>query len=253
MTRTTLIVLAHPERRSFCGNWADVSAEAAQDDPADRVLWSDLYGMKFDPTEGPGHHPPVEAHFDVLKAQEAAASTALEPDVEKEVDKIRTAERVIFHFPIWWFGPPAILKGWLDRVLVHGELHDVENRFDTGLCRGKEALFCVTTGASAEESGFDGKEGDTRLLLWPLAQTLRYLGMDVLEPCVVNGVHGYFEGEAKQKLEVRLKQVLASHRKKISDWATHPRVKFNSDGDFDEQGRLRADAPSHSAFIRHQE
>ena len=182
---TALIILAHPEPTSFNAAWAAAS-RAALEAAGEAVLVSDLCAMGFDAVEGRGHFAGTAGAFDVLKAQEGASSAgALPADVQAEVDKIRAADLLIFHFPLWWFAPPAILKGWCDRALVHGALHDVDNRFDAGLCRGKRALFCVTTGADAVESGPDGKEGDTRLLLWPLAQTLRYLGMTVLAPeCV---------------------------------------------------------------------
>jgi NAD(P)H dehydrogenase (quinone) len=252
MSQTTLIVLAHPERRSFSGAWAEATAAAAGAE-GDRVLWSDLYGMEFHPAEGPGRYGTPLAPFDALKAQEqAAASDGLPADVVAEVEKIRAADRIVFHFPIWWFAPPAILKGWCDRALVHGLLHDVDRRFDTGLLRGKRALFCVTTGARDSEAGPDGKEGETQLLLWPLAYTLRYCGMDVTEPLLVHGVHGYHEGARKAALEARLGAVLADQGGVIAGLGQRALMPFNADADFDTEGRLRRDAPSHWPFIRHE-
>ena len=46
---------------------------------------------------------------------------------------------IILHFPLWWFGVPAILKGWFDRVLVKGFAYDAGKVFATGLLRGKTA------------------------------------------------------------------------------------------------------------------
>ena len=244
---TTLIILAHPNRNSFCGAWADATAAAARA-AGDTVLWADLSGAAFDPREGADHYPDPPQGFDPLKAQEAGP---LPMQVAEHVDMIRRADRLVFHFPIWWFAPPAVLKGWFDRVLAHGTLHNVEERFDTGRCRGKSALFCVTTGATASECGLGGKEGDLRLLLWPSAYTLRYLGMSVLEPECVHGVHGYHEGAAHAALEARLSEVLANQASLYRSWSSRPRVAFNSDAEFTEEGRLRASAPSHSPFIRH--
>jgi len=245
-------VLAHPERQSFCGAWAEASAAAAEA-TGDRVLWSDLYGLGFDPAEGPEHYAAPPAPFDTLKAQEQAASGHLPADVAAEADKIRAADRIVFHFPLWWFAPPAMLKGWCDRCLVHGLLHDVGRRFDTGLLRGKRALFCVTTGARATESGPDGKEGETRLLLWPLAYTLRYCGMDVAEPVLAHGVHGYHEGAGKAALEARVADVLAAQAGVMAGLDDRPCHRFNADTDFDGEGRLRPEAPSHWPFIRHRD
>ena len=105
-----------------------------------------------------------------------------------------------------------MLKGWFDRVLVHGALHSSEARFDRGLCVGKKALFCVTAGSSEFESSASGKEGDIRLLLWPLAYGLRYLGFTVLEPETVHGVHGFHTGAAQNELAEQLQGVLRAQQ-----------------------------------------
>ncbi len=152
---------------------------------------------------------------------------------------------------MWWFAPPAILKGWCDRALAHGALHRVDARFDAGLSRGKKVLFCVTTGAKAAEAAHNGKEGDARLLLWPLAYTMRYLGFDVLAPRFVHGVHGYFKEARRDALETRLSQVLADQAQVVAQFDALPRIAFNADTDFDEEGKLRADRPSYGPFIRH--
>lgn len=250
---TTLIVLAHPERRSFNGAWSDAT-EAAARAQGDTVLRSDLCQMGFDAVEKASHYTdwPDGTPFDTLKAQEAAATAATTPlDVAIEVEKIRQADRIVLHFPLWWFAPPAILKGWFDRTFQHGALHDVDKRFDTGLFQGKRVLMCVTTGSQADESAFNGKEGDVRLLLWPTAYTLRYLGFDVLEPVVVHGVHGYHRGDRKAELTTRLEATLKAQHSVIAGLDSHALLAFNRDEDFDDMGRLRADKPSYSPFIQH--
>lgn len=249
---TTLIVLAHPDRRSFNGAWAEATAQAAEA-LGDKVLWSDLYAMGFHPAEAAARYDAWGAgQFDPLKAQEERAEAGtLPPEITAEVDKIRAADRIVFHFPLWWFAPPAMLKGWFDRALVHGALHSVDQRFDRGLCRGKSALFCVTTGARASESAFNGKEGDVQMLLWPSAYTLRYLGFDVLVPRVVHGVHGYFKGQERVDLEARLARVLEEQPAVIAGFDGLPRLSFNADDAFDQEGRLREGSPSYSPFIRH--
>lgn len=252
---TTLIVLAHPERISFNGAWAEAT-ERASLALGHEVIWSDLCAMGFDAVEGKRHFPATQnsASFDPLKEQErASARDQLPADVAGEIDKVRRADRLVFHFPLWWFSPPAILKGWLDRVLVHGALHSVDERFDQGQCRGKKALFCVTLGATDAESGHNGKEGDARMLLWPLAYTMRYLGMTVLEPVFARGVHGYFEGEEKAALQRKLGKVLDEQAKLIAGFDDQPVIRFNPDGDFDGDGRLNPSAASHSYFIRHED
>jgi len=249
----TLIVLAHPEPRSFNAEWARCSARFSEA-LGHRVSWSDLYAMGFDPAEGPQRYHRLcnGDRFDPLVAQDhAAKSNALPTDVGGEIAKIRRADRVIFHFPLWWFGPPAMLKGWFDRVLVHGALHSSTRRFDRGFCAGNRALFCVTAGSSAAESGPSGREGDVTMLLWPLAYALRYLGFAVAQPVTVHGVHGFHRSPARRDLEARLSGVLEGHAQRIAAFDDLPLITFNADGDFDTEGRLRDGAPSHSSFIRH--
>ena len=246
---TVLVVIAHPGPASFTASWARASI-AAVEAQGKEVLVSDLCAMGFDPVERPGDEGTQS--FDVLKMQQAASETGTLPaDIATEVDKIRAADTVILHFPLWWFAPPAILKGWCERALVHGALHDVDNRFDTGLCRGKRVLFCVSTGADEIESGPDGREGETRLLLWPLAQTFRYLGFSVLEPELVHGVHGYNRDDRKAQLETRLCACLDAQAGLIAGLHHRAVWPFNVDTDFDRDGRLRPEAPSHSPFIQH--
>lgn len=248
---TTLIILAHPERKSFNGAWAEKTDRYSQEQ-GHKVIWSDLCSMEFDPVESAKQYSQPHEKFDPLKAQEDAASSDMLPDdVAKEIEKILDADRLIFHFPIWWFNPPAILKGWCDRVLAHGAMHNVDKRFDNGICKGKKVLMCATTGAQETEASYNGKEGDATMLLWPLAYTLRYLGMSVLEPKIINGIHGYFKGDAEMQLEDRLEKVLLDHTETISNFDNLPEILFNSDSDFDDQGRLKSDAPSYTHFIRH--
>ncbi len=243
-------MLAHPERRSFNAAWAEATRQASEA-LGHKVLFSDLYASGFDPAERASHYTDPPAPFDVLKTQERASETGLPADVAGEVAKLEAAERVIFHFPLWWFAPPAMLKGWFDRVLVHGRTHDVDHRFDKGRFRGRKALFCVTTGASAAESGPDGREGDTRLHLWPAAYALRYLGFDVLEPVILHGVHGYHRDDRQAEMENRLKDAVALQGEVVARFDDLPRMRFNADSDFDGTGRLKAGAPCHIPFIRH--
>lgn len=247
---TTLIVLAHPEAMSFNGQWAAATASACVAQ-GHEVIWSDLYRMGFQPAESAAHYADHDGPFDPLKAQAAAAEHGgYSPEIENEIEKIKRADRIIFHFPMWWFGPPAMLKGWFDRALAHGALHNVDERFDNGMCRGKKVLFCVTTGSSETESAAGGKEGDARMLLWSSAYTLRYCGFDICEPVFVHGVHGYHRDERLAALEARLKDVLGKQGDVIASFDDLPIMRFNADSDFDERGQLKVDAPVMTDFIK---
>uniref|UniRef100_UPI0040475F60 NAD(P)H-dependent oxidoreductase n=1 Tax=Yoonia sp. TaxID=2212373 RepID=UPI0040475F60 len=246
----TLIVMAHPARGSFTGSWAAATARACLA-AGGSVSRSDLVQDGFDPVERFDHYADSAGH-DVLKSQEQASQTGgLPADVAAEIAKFQAADRIILHFPIWWFGPPAIIKGWCDRVLAHGAMHTTRERFDTGRYRDKTVLFCASTGAQQSESGPDGKEGDVRMLLWPLAYTFRYLGCKVAQPQIVHGVHGYWTGTDKAKTRARLAARLTAHEGVIAGFDQLALMRFNPDDAFDENGRLRADAQSVTPFITH--
>ena len=248
----TLVLLVHPEQRSFNGAWAEASARASAE-LGHEVLRSDLYRQGFDPAEGLAHYPGWSGVFDPLKAQDLRRPDEVPGDLADEIAKLQAADRLIIHFPMWWFGPPAMLKGWCDRVLTHGLIHDVENRFDTGRFSGLEVLFCVTTGADDIESGPAGKEGNWQMLLWPLAQTFRYIGARVKQPLAVHGVHGYHRGARAIALQERLSATLAEQTAVLASWSDRPAIPFNPESDFDRSGKLKSDAPSHTPFIRHAE
>jgi NAD(P)H dehydrogenase (quinone) len=248
MTRT-LIVTAHPNLGSFTGSWAR-ETERVSLSLGGKVMRSNLVQDGFDPVERFEHYED-NAEYDVLKCQEQASHNGdLPADVVAEIAKFQAANRIILHFPIWWFGPPAIIKGWCDRVLANGAMHTAAERFDTGRHRDKTVLFCVSTGSQASESGPDGKEGDVRMLLWPLAYTFRYLGCQVASPQIVHGVHGYWKDNSKTALEARLAARLAAHSDVVEDFDNLPLMRFSPDDAFDEDGRLRADAESVTPFIK---
>ncbi|MEO0485434.1 MAG: NAD(P)H-dependent oxidoreductase [Pseudomonadota bacterium] len=240
-----LVVSAHPDPASFTAQWAAASAAALAADY--EVTRTDLYASGFDPAERAALYTDPPHPFDALKAQAAETS----PDVAHHMADVLAAELLVLHFPLWWFAPPAMIKGWYERVLRHGAVHDTGTRFDTGRKRGGRALFCVTTGADEGESARDGKEGHTRLLLMPLAYTLRYCGFEVYEPLTLHGVHGYHRGARAEALTAKLNRTLDAQAGALATLAQRPLLPFNADTDFDPSGRLRPDAVSHHPFIRH--
>tara|TARA_X000000950_G_scaffold174763_1_gene212393 strand:- start:815 stop:1243 length:429 start_codon:yes stop_codon:yes gene_type:complete len=58
------------------------------------------------------------------------------------------------------------------------------------MCRGKKMVACVTTGASADSCAANGKEGDTKMYLWPLLFPFRYIGFYVAEPLTLIDIGG---------------------------------------------------------------
>lgn len=128
-----LVILAHPNPSSFCHALCQTAAEALSQ--SGRVQIRDLYQLEFDP---------------VLTLSELKGKTDL-PELEAERELVRWADHLLFVFPVWWYDRPAILKGWVDRVLSYGFAYRVEKGRGVGLLTGKTATVVATFGSRAEE------------------------------------------------------------------------------------------------------
>ena len=95
---------------------------------------------------------------------------------------------MIWQFPLWWFGLPAILKGWVDRVFAMGRTYGNGHIYDTGRFKGKKALLSLTTGGPEAAYLADGFNGDLDAILRPIQRgVLEFTGFSVLAPQVVYG------------------------------------------------------------------
>jgi NAD(P)H dehydrogenase (quinone) len=248
-----LIVLAHPEPQSFNAHLASLARDTFLEG-GHGVQLSDLYASEFEPCEA-GRHFAVRCNPDRFDAQAEQRfhweQGTLPSEVAREAERILWADLVILQFPLWWFGLPAILKGWMDRVFVYGGLYSGSRRHDRGPCRGKRVLMCVTTGSSETACSHDGREGDTRMILWPAQYALRYIGFTVLQPTILYGVRSDLEGADAELQHRSLIERASEYRTLLLHVDEVPAVPFNTDGDWDEAGKLRAGAPVYSAFIRH--
>jgi putative NADPH-quinone reductase len=107
-----LVVYCHPVPESFCAALRDAAVETLKA-RGDQVRLVDLYAEKFDPVMQPDERrrynngPP--------------ADPALTPYVEQ----LQWAEAVLFVYPTWWYGLPAMLKGFFDRVWATGVVFDL--------------------------------------------------------------------------------------------------------------------------------
>lgn len=106
-----LIVVAHPIEDSLCRTLARSAIDALV---------------------SAGHEVEIE---DLYRSEFAAALTAIERrsyyaesfdcnEVQQQIDRLLNAEALVLVFPTWWFGFPAILKGWFDRVWAPGVAYD---------------------------------------------------------------------------------------------------------------------------------
>lgn len=185
-----LIVFAHPERDSFNGFLLD-QALSALTAAGHEVVVSDLYRLGFDPVSGRGNfvHDTAPGRLD-LQTEEARASAedGFVPALQAEMDAVAGCDLLVLQFPIWWLGPPAILKGWIDRVFAAGRAYGGGRSFDEGSFAGKRAFCVVTTGGPASVYSPDGAYAPIEEVLFPLHRgTLGFTGFTVLEPLAFYG------------------------------------------------------------------
>lgn len=198
-----LIVLAHPEPESYSAALAHAAAEALAQ-AGWEVDFDDLAAEGFRPDAG--WHDVIEdaqGPLRLMEAQERAAGTdGFAPDVAREIERLRRCDLLVTVFPLWWFGPPALLKGWFDRVFANGVGYG-DRPFTDGPLAGRRALAVVTT--AGDEAGYygpEGRAGDLRALLNPVLHgTFAYCAFDVLDPFVVYEADGPDDGVRRDGLE----------------------------------------------------
>ena len=121
VNRNCLVVTCHPLEDSLCRHLADrVTGQLGQTEC--RVTRCDLYQSGFSP---------------VLTAEERRSYYEAGydwPEVGRETEALKAAEILVLVFPTWWFGYPAMLKGWFDRVCAPGVAFDHDpDRTSSGL------------------------------------------------------------------------------------------------------------------------
>lgn len=134
-----LIVLAHPKPGSFNHAIAD-TVRVTLEAKGHHARVCDLYAEGFDPVYTP---------------DELARGSVAPPQVREHLDLVLGADVIVVVHPNWWAQAPAILKGWLDRVLRAGEAY----RFGTnekgegviiGLLKARAALVFTTSNTPRE-------------------------------------------------------------------------------------------------------
>ncbi|HIJ88471.1 MAG TPA: NAD(P)H-dependent oxidoreductase [Desulfuromonadales bacterium] len=180
-----LIINAHPEPQSFCSSLFH-SAVTTLELADHQIQTSNLYTMEFDPISDRRNYTTIK-NPDYLKPQieEMYASEAggFAPDLEAEMCKVEWCDLMIWHFPLWWFSVPAILKGWFDRVFAMGRFYGNGHIYETGVMQGKKAMLSLTTGGPLDSYQPDGFNGDINGILRPIHRgMLEFVGFEVLLP-----------------------------------------------------------------------
>jgi len=133
------VILAHPSQGSFNHAIAHTVDEALRDNRY-TVFFHDLYAEGFDP---------------ILPAYEIPKGVGLDPSIRKHCEEIAIADGIVIVHPNWWGQPPAILKGWVDRVIRPGvaygfEEDDSGEGVPVGLLKATSALVFNTSNTPAQ-------------------------------------------------------------------------------------------------------
>ncbi len=147
------VILAHPDPGSFSHAIAQTAAEHIQKN-GHGILFHDLYCEGFDP---------------LLAAREFPEDASLPPAIRAHCDEIREADGIVIVHPNWWGQPPAILKGWIDRVLRPGIAYqflegDSGEGVPKGLLRARTAIVFNT--ANTEPAREQNVFGDPLEAIW---------------------------------------------------------------------------------------
>ncbi|WP_319532754.1 NAD(P)H-dependent oxidoreductase [uncultured Cohaesibacter sp.] len=247
------IVLAHPEPQSYNAHLAKTAQDQLEREGYS-VTISDLYALDFDPCERASHFPDRIApdRFDVQSEQRHASSQGTIPDeIQEEIARLEAADLLILQYPMWWHLPPAILKGWMDRVFIYGSVYTSKKRFENGAFTGKKAMLSVTVGTSRETYEYNGRSGDIDLMLWPVNFNLAYVGFDVLEPFVAYGVEAGLRYSSAEEVEKCLQAITKDLKQSLSGLSSRPTISFNRMEEWGSDGHIVPEARAHSPFIRH--
>jgi NAD(P)H dehydrogenase (quinone) len=129
-----LVLLAHPQPGSFNHSLAE-TVVATLKQSEHEVVFHDLHREGFEP---------------VLPAAEIASDAPLAPEIARHCEELAAAEGIVVVHPDWWGQPPAILKGWIDRVVRPGVAYrfldgDSGEGIPEGLLKAKTAVVLNTS------------------------------------------------------------------------------------------------------------
>jgi putative NADPH-quinone reductase len=134
-----LVILGHPDKNSFNHAIANTVVETLSN-TGHEVFFHDLYEEGFNP---------------IISSQEIPKGASLDKVTEKHCTEVSNAEGIVIVHPNWWGQPPAILKGWVDRVIRPGVAYEFKEGDNgegvpIGLLKAKTALVFNTSNTPKE-------------------------------------------------------------------------------------------------------
>jgi NAD(P)H dehydrogenase (quinone) len=197
------VVYWHPEPQSFNGAMFRAACDALAA-AGHEVRTSDLHAMRFDPVSSRNNFTTVkDPDYFKPQAEEmfATESNGFCALIEAKMEKLLWCDVMIWQFPLWWFGLPAALKGWVDRVFAMGRIYGGKRIYEGGVFRGRRALLSLTTGGPEEVYRKGAFNGDMAGILRPIHRgMLQFVGFDVLAPQIAYGPVRMTDEQRRQHL-----------------------------------------------------
>jgi len=134
-----LVILGHPDSGSFNHAIAEQCKQRLSEN-GHFVIYHDLYAERFDP---------------LLEKEEIPKHGRINESIQQHCDDLVSSDGIIVIHPNWWGQPPAILKGWIDRVLRPGIAYEFEEGdagegVPIGLLQANTGLVFNTSNTNAE-------------------------------------------------------------------------------------------------------
>jgi NAD(P)H dehydrogenase (quinone) len=186
----TLIVYAHPSHTGHHGYFLDqVTSVLDNKNIAYETL--DLYALNYDP---------------ILKAEELGSRTThkISKITLNYQEKIKSADKLIFIYPTWWQGMPAMMKGFFDQVFSSGFAFMYKNGLPVALLKGKKAaVFSATGGPKIINKFLLGERG------------MKVITKDILGFCGIKA-KGFSIGSARELNNSHKKQIITTASELVS-------------------------------------
>lgn len=186
-----LIVYAHPNSGSLNHFFKQTVLESLQKS-GEEIEVRDLNQINFNPVLS-------------LEDMNGQRMGKVADDVKKEQDFIAWSDRIIFIYPIWWTGMPAIMKGYIDRVFSYGFAYRYDQGIQKGLLTGKKTIIINSHGKSNAE--YEAMGMDKALALTSDTGIFTYSGLEIQE-------HFYFDKADRASQE------------NVSDWENQLKAAF---------------------------
>jgi len=124
-----LVIIGHQKKGSFCHAIAETAIRQLET-TGHEVVYHDLYEEGFDP---------------VLRHEEITGEVELDPLIAKHCREVLDVDGYVVVHPNWWGQPPAMLKGWVDRVIRQDMMYEFTAEGVLGKLQGKTALVLTTS------------------------------------------------------------------------------------------------------------